>query len=158
MNMIYKFEFRYKLTHVMQYTFISKPEINLGQLTSICNILSGIVYSHFLFSLQTFKHKKKSFPEGTLKYDLHKRANASLHSGIDLKTVVKLPPEEDLNDWIAVHGKGPFTQSEIGNESEKDQRASEKEQRINRDHQRKFLLSCSFLLGLNTQLKCCFNP
>ena len=54
---------------------------------------------------QTFKHKKKSFPEGTLKYDLHKRANASLNSGIDLKHVVRLPPDEDLNDWIAVHGK-----------------------------------------------------
>jgi len=23
---------------------------------------------------------------------------------LDLKQVVKLPPEEDLNDWIAVHG------------------------------------------------------
>ena len=54
---------------------------------------------------QTFKQKKKNFPEGTLRYDLHKRANASLHSGIDLKHVVKLPPEEDLNDWIAVHGE-----------------------------------------------------
>ena len=40
-----------------------------------------------------------------MRYDLHKRANASLHSGIDLKQVVKLPPEEDLNDWIAVHGR-----------------------------------------------------
>ena len=89
---------------------------------------------------------------------MHKRANASLHSGIDLKTVVKLPPEEDLNDWIAVHGKGLFTQSEIVNESEKDQRASEKEQRINRNHQRTFLLSLSFLPGLNTHLKCGFNP
>ena len=39
-----------------------------------------------------------------MRYDLHKRANASLHSGIDLKHVVKLPPDEDLNDWIAVHG------------------------------------------------------
>lgn len=52
---------------------------------------------------KTFRQKKKNFPEGTLRYDLHKRANASLHSGIDLKTVVKLPPEEDVNDWIAVH-------------------------------------------------------
>jgi len=43
-----------------------------------------------------------------MRYDLHKRANASLHSGIDLKHVVKLPPDEDLNDWIAVHGNYCF--------------------------------------------------
>lgn len=52
---------------------------------------------------KTFKQKKKNIPEGTMRYDLHKRANASLQSGIDVKQVVKLPPEEDLNDWIAVH-------------------------------------------------------
>jgi len=54
--------------------------------------------------LQTFRQNKKNIPEGTIRYDLHKRANASLSSGLDLKHVVKLPPEEDLNDWIAVHG------------------------------------------------------
>ncbi len=58
----------------------------------------------FPFALQTFKQKKKNIPEGTMRYDLHKRANASLQSGIDVKQVVKLPPEEDLNDWVAVHG------------------------------------------------------
>ncbi|XP_013380368.1 MOB kinase activator 3B [Lingula anatina] len=51
---------------------------------------------------KTFKPKKK-FEPGTLRYNLHKHANASLHAGIDLKHVVKLPPDEDLNDWIAVH-------------------------------------------------------
>jgi hypothetical protein len=54
--------------------------------------------------LQTFKQKKKNIPEGTMRYDLHKRANASLQSGIEVKQVVKLPADEDLNDWIAVHG------------------------------------------------------
>lgn len=39
-----------------------------------------------------------------MRYDLHKRANASLQSGIEVKQVVKLPADEDLNDWIAVHG------------------------------------------------------
>ena len=39
-----------------------------------------------------------------MKFNLHKQANASLNSGIDLKEVVKLPPGEDMNDWIAVHG------------------------------------------------------
>lgn len=37
-------------------------------------------------------------------FNLHREANASLHSGLDLKQVVKLPVGEDLNDWIAVHG------------------------------------------------------
>ena len=59
--------------------------------------------------LQTFRSKKKSFPEGTIKYDLHKRANASLHSGLDLKVVVRLPPDENLNDWIAVHCKSSYS-------------------------------------------------
>lgn len=59
---------------------------------------------HNFSDIQTFREKKKNFSEGTLRYDLHKRANASLHSGIDLKQVVKLPSDEELNDWIAVHG------------------------------------------------------
>ena len=54
--------------------------------------------------LQTFRPNKKSFPEGTLRYHLHRQANASLNSGLDLKLVVKLPRGEDLNEWIAVHG------------------------------------------------------
>ena len=56
------------------------------------------------FFFQTFRPKKK-FDPGTLKFNLHKQANASLNSGIDLKEVVRLPPGEDLNDWVAVHGK-----------------------------------------------------
>lgn len=52
---------------------------------------------------KTFRPAKKNFDEGTLRYELHKRANASLHSGLDLKQVVKLPLEENVNDWVAVH-------------------------------------------------------
>ncbi|KAL4225504.1 MOB kinase activator 3B [Mactra antiquata] len=52
--------------------------------------------------VNTFRPKKK-FDQGTLKFNLHKQANASLNSGIDLKEVVKLPAGEDLNDWVAVH-------------------------------------------------------
>ncbi|GAB1605142.1 MOB kinase activator 3B-like isoform X1 [Argonauta hians] len=51
---------------------------------------------------QTFRPKKR-FEPGTMKYELHKQANASLNAGIDLKEVVRLPPNEDINDWIAVH-------------------------------------------------------
>jgi len=43
-----------------------------------------------------------------MRYNLHRQANASLHSGLDLKQVVKLPPGEDLNEWIAVHGQFSF--------------------------------------------------
>ena len=30
---------------------------------------------------------------------------ASLNSGLDMKKAVELPAEEELDDWIAVHGK-----------------------------------------------------
>ncbi|KAF4532788.1 hypothetical protein B566_EDAN003570 [Ephemera danica] len=50
----------------------------------------------------TFRPKKK-FEPGTLRYSLHKQAQASLSSGINLRTAVQLPPGEEANDWIAVH-------------------------------------------------------
>ena len=31
------------------------------------------------------------------------QAQASLNSGVNLRQVVKLPPDEDFNDWLAVH-------------------------------------------------------
>jgi DNA primase len=40
-----------------------------------------------------------------MRYSLHKQASASLKSGLDLKEIVKLPDNEDEDDWIAVHGK-----------------------------------------------------
>ena len=39
---------------------------------------------------KTFRPKKK-FQPGTMKYSLHKQAQASLNSGINLRQVVKLP-------------------------------------------------------------------
>lgn len=54
-------------------------------------------------TFQTFRSRKE-FARGTLRYSLHKQAQASLNSGINLRAAVKLPPGEDLNDWIAVHG------------------------------------------------------
>ncbi|KAL3842178.1 hypothetical protein ACJMK2_020220 [Sinanodonta woodiana] len=59
-------------------------------------------FSQFFQRNKTFRPRKK-FEPGTLKFDLHKQANASLNSGIDLKEVVRLPKDEDLNDWLAVH-------------------------------------------------------
>ncbi|XP_016982422.1 MOB kinase activator-like 3 [Drosophila rhopaloa] len=51
---------------------------------------------------KTFK-PKKSFASGTIRYSLHKQAQASLQSGINLRQVVRLPQGENLNDWLAVH-------------------------------------------------------
>lgn len=38
-----------------------------------------------------------------MRYSLHKQAQASLNSGINLRDVVKLPHGENMNDWLAVH-------------------------------------------------------
>lgn len=73
------------------FTLFKKIEFKLITLTCFC-------------LLQTFRPKKK-FSPGTLRYSLHKQAQASLSSGINLRSVVQLPEGEDLNDWIAVHGK-----------------------------------------------------
>ncbi|XP_044727203.1 MOB kinase activator-like 3 isoform X2 [Chrysoperla carnea] len=62
--------------------------------------LSGFV--EFFQKGKTFRPKKK-FTHGTIRYSLHKQAQASLNSGINLRAAVQLPEGEDLNDWIAVH-------------------------------------------------------
>ncbi|XP_053473937.1 MOB kinase activator 3B isoform X3 [Ictalurus furcatus] len=51
---------------------------------------------------KTFRPKRK-FEPGTQRFELHKRAQASLSSGVDLRAAVQLPPGEDPNDWVAVH-------------------------------------------------------
>eukprot|EP00753_Platysulcus_tardus_P015233 PLAT493.2.p1 GENE.PLAT493.2~~PLAT493.2.p1 ORF type:complete len:230 (+),score=68.54 PLAT493.2:32-691(+) len=50
---------------------------------------------------KTFRPRKK-FTPGTKRYDLHKFAKATLGSG-DMATAVSLPPDEDLNEWLAVN-------------------------------------------------------
>nr|XP_025960640.1 MOB kinase activator 3B isoform X6 [Dromaius novaehollandiae] len=51
---------------------------------------------------KTFRPKRK-FEPGTQRFELHKRAQASLNPGVDLKAAVQLPSGEDQNDWVAVH-------------------------------------------------------
>lgn len=51
---------------------------------------------------RTFRPKRK-FEPGTQRFELHKRAQASLNAGLDLKLAVQLPAGEDLHDWVAVH-------------------------------------------------------
>lgn len=51
---------------------------------------------------KTFRPRKR-FEPGTQRFELYKKAQASLKSGLDLKKVVQLPEGENINDWIAVH-------------------------------------------------------
>lgn len=51
---------------------------------------------------RTFRPKRK-FEPGTQRFELHKRAQASLNAGLDLKLAVQLPSGEEQNDWVAVH-------------------------------------------------------
>uniref|UniRef100_A0A8D0T0C9 MOB kinase activator 3C n=2 Tax=Sus scrofa TaxID=9823 RepID=A0A8D0T0C9_PIG len=51
---------------------------------------------------KTFRPRKR-FEPGTQRFELYKKAQASLKSGLDLRSVVRLPPGENIDDWIAVH-------------------------------------------------------
>jgi len=57
---------------------------------------------------QTFKPAKKH-TKGTKRYNLHKQAKATLGSG-NLRTAVKLPPGEELSEWLAVNTVDFFNQ------------------------------------------------
>ena len=54
-------------------------------------------FSEMFDKKKTFRPKKK-FQPGTMKYSLHKQAQASLNSGINLRQVVKLPkvPQDNI--------------------------------------------------------------
>ncbi|CAB4033337.1 MOB kinase activator 3B isoform X1 [Paramuricea clavata] len=58
--------------------------------------------THLFSKDRTFRPKKK-WDQGSLRHGLHKQAKATLQSGLDLRSCVKLPPNETLEDWIAVH-------------------------------------------------------
>lgn len=51
---------------------------------------------------KTFRPRKR-FEPGTQRFELYKKAQASLKSGLDLRKVVQLPDGENICDWIAVH-------------------------------------------------------
>lgn len=76
--------------------FFSKGKVNYIKTNIILKFIN-------LFYFQTFKPKKR-FTHGTIRYSLHKQAQASLESGINLRQAVCLPTGENLNDWVAVHG------------------------------------------------------
>jgi hypothetical protein len=56
---------------------------------------------------QTFKPTKQH-DKGSKRYNLHKQAKATLGSGMHLKDAVKLPPGEDINEWLAVNSVSRF--------------------------------------------------
>ncbi|CAK4084383.1 unnamed protein product [Aphanomyces euteiches] len=60
---------------------------------------------------KTFR-PKKSYSKGTKRYDLHKRAKATLGGG-DMRAAVKLPENEDLNEWLAVNTVDFFNEISI---------------------------------------------
>ena len=62
------------------------------------NLCLGQVFSKD----KTFRPRKR-FEPGTQRFELYKKAQASLKSGLDLRKVVQLPEGESINDWIAVH-------------------------------------------------------
>jgi len=59
----------------------------------------------------TFKPKKK-FDKGSKRYELHKYAKGSLGMG-NLREAVKLPPREELNEWLAVNTVDFYNQTNL---------------------------------------------
>ncbi|RHY40732.1 hypothetical protein DYB38_012429, partial [Aphanomyces astaci] len=54
---------------------------------------------------KTFR-PKKTYNKGTKRHDLHKRAKATLGGWVlqgDMRAAVKLPDNEDVNEWLAVN-------------------------------------------------------
>lgn len=81
--------------------FFQKGKV--GDLKTIPEVADSNLLSH-PNCFQTFRPKKR-FTQGTIRYSLHKQAQASLQSGINLREVVRLPAGEHMNDWLAVHGE-----------------------------------------------------
>jgi MOB kinase activator 1 len=59
------------------------------------------MFSGLLDRNKTFRPKHK-FKSGSRAHDLHKHAKETLGSG-DLSQAVKLPPGEDINEWLAIN-------------------------------------------------------
>eukprot|EP00002_Diphylleia_rotans_P008148 TRINITY_DN1788_c0_g1_i1.p1 TRINITY_DN1788_c0_g1~~TRINITY_DN1788_c0_g1_i1.p1 ORF type:complete len:225 (-),score=62.32 TRINITY_DN1788_c0_g1_i1:206-880(-) len=67
------------------------------------------MFNFFSDKSKTFKEKKNISKSSRL-YELHKYAKATLGSGNSLRDAVKLPPGEDLNEWLAVNTVDFFNQ------------------------------------------------
>lgn len=68
-----------------------------------CHIFCSLVFCCQFVALKQVFNKdktcrtKRKLEPGTQCFELHKRADASLNSGVDLKVA------KDLHDWVAVH-------------------------------------------------------
>lgn len=80
---------------LLSLVFFSSSEGETAEPMALC---LGQVFSKD----KTFRPRKR-FEPGTQRFELYKKAQASLKSGLDLRKVVQLPEGENINDWIAVH-------------------------------------------------------
>lgn len=79
-------------------TILTGGHLSISLIRSPMDFCLGQVFSKD----KTFRPRKR-FEPGTQRFELYKRAQASLKSGLDLRKVVQLPEGESINDWIAVH-------------------------------------------------------
>lgn len=79
------------------------PDISAGDSTISPSCRSMALCLGQVFSKDKTFRPRKRFEPGTQRFELYKRAQASLKSGLDLRKVVQLPDGESINDWIAVH-------------------------------------------------------
>ncbi|KAG8391311.1 hypothetical protein BUALT_Bualt01G0174700 [Buddleja alternifolia] len=82
-------------------------------------IYSVVLFTHAIFGVsgaptrnqKTFR-PKKSAPSGSKGLQLKKHIDATLGSG-NLREAVRLPPGEDLNEWLAVNSKYRFISNDF---------------------------------------------
>lgn len=88
-----------RVSSSLDYLLIHRVKVTFSLL--FCADIMSVALKQVFNKDKTFRPKRK-FEPGTQRFELHKRAQASLNSGVDLKTAVRLPHGEDLNDWVAV--------------------------------------------------------
>eukprot|EP01119_Soliformovum_irregulare_P022023 TRINITY_DN7444_c0_g1_i1.p1 TRINITY_DN7444_c0_g1~~TRINITY_DN7444_c0_g1_i1.p1 ORF type:complete len:232 (-),score=51.90 TRINITY_DN7444_c0_g1_i1:68-763(-) len=65
--------------------------------------MANLSSKFFGTNAKTFVMKQKKEPkDGSKRYELHKQMQATLDSG-DLRVAVKVPPGEDLNEWLTIN-------------------------------------------------------
>ncbi|RZB65097.1 MOB kinase activator-like 1A [Glycine soja] len=79
---------------------------------TLSKLLQSAIFSLLLFPNQKTFRPKKSAPSGSKGAQLQKHIDATLGSG-NLREAVKLPPGEDINEWLAVNTVDFFNQVNI---------------------------------------------
>ncbi|QCE13568.1 maintenance of ploidy protein MOB1 [Vigna unguiculata] len=91
--------------------FFNQVNILFGTLTEFCTANNCPTMSAGPKNQKTFR-PKKSAPSGSKGAQLQKHIDATLGSG-NLREAVKLPPGEDINEWLAVNTVDFFNQVNI---------------------------------------------